>query len=100
MGSRIDMARGFDSVGSELDVAYDTRALTISRSSSRLAGWSVDVADWTTRAETWLMTAGKRCRARCCKTGDGVGAELVDVGNGRREAVRRVEIQCIEVNPT
>lgn len=52
VGRRIDIARGFDSVGSEVEVAYDTRALTISRSSSRLAGCSVDVADWTTRAET------------------------------------------------
>lgn len=59
------MALGFDSVASEVEVAYPTRALTISRSSSKDAGGSVEVADWTTRAETWLMTDGKRCSARC-----------------------------------
>lgn len=100
MGRRIDMARGFDSVGSEVEVAYDTRALTISRSSSSDAGWSEAVADSITRAETWLMIDGKRCKARCCRIGEGVGAELVDEGNGRRDAVSSVEMQWIDVNPT
>lgn len=94
------MARGFDSVGSEIDVAYETRALTISRSSSRLAGWRVEVADSTTRDDTRLMTGGKRCRARCCRIGDGSGVALVDDGRGRREAVSNVEMQCTAVKPT
>lgn len=94
------MARGFDSLGNEVEVAYDTRALMISRNSSRLAGSTVEVADSTTRDETRLMTGGKRCKARCCRIGDGVGAELLVDGSGRKEAASKVEIQCTAVKPT
>lgn len=100
MGRRIDIARGFESAGRLVDVAYATSALTISRSSSRDVGCRWEVADCTTRVEMCAMIEGRRCRARCWSTGEGVGAELVDDGIGRNEAASRVEEQWIAVRPT
>lgn len=94
------MARGFDSAGRVVEVAYETRALTTSRSSSIEVGGKVDVADCTTSCETWLIRAGRRCRARCCRMGEGVDAELVLEGKGRKEAASKVDEQWIAVRPT
>lgn len=100
VGSSIDIALGLDSVGKEGDVAYATRALTISFISSiDVAGREV-VADSTTRAETWPMRGERRCRARCCKIGDGAGAEFVDDGRARRLADSRVDVQWTAVKPS
>ena len=94
------MALGFDSVGSEEEVAYVTSALTISLSSSSEVGGSEFVADSTTSVEIWLMRGDNRCEVRCCSTGDAVGAELVDEGSDRSEADNKVEAQCTAVNPS
>jgi hypothetical protein len=94
------MALGLDSAGSDGDVAYVTSALTISFSSSRDVGESEVVADSTTRVEIWLIKGDSRCRARCCRTGDAVGAELVDEGSDRSDAESKVEAQCTAVRPS
>lgn len=70
-----------------------TRALTISFISSSDMADSEVVADSTTRVETWLIKGERRCRARCCSIGDGVGAELVDEGKARRLAESKVDAQ-------
>jgi hypothetical protein len=73
--------------------------ISLSSSSSDVAGNDV-VADSTTSVEMWLIRGESRCSARCCKTGDAVGVELVEEGSVRREADRRVEAQCIAVKPS
>jgi TolB-like protein len=94
------MALGFDSAGNDAEVAYVTRAFTISFSSSSDVAGSEVVADSTTSVEIWLIKGESRCSARCCKTGDAVGVELVEEGSVRREADKRVEAQCIAVKPS
>jgi hypothetical protein len=94
------MALGFDSAGSEVDVAYVTSALTISLSSSNDVAGSEVVADSITSVDIWLISGESRCKARCCKTGEAVGAELVEEGSDLSEEERRVEAQCIAVKPS